>query len=102
MGTHIARLTSTQISQGSSAARTDSAFQRVIERIRAEFQEMPGMRLTGDQIARLCGIDRHRCSEALERLLAAHYLQRAEDGSYSRPSDMRIARGFPRARPVKT
>ena len=101
MGTHIARPTPSHISQSSSSVRADSAL-RVTERIRAEFQEMPGMRLTGEQIARLCGIERHRCTEALERLLAAHYLQLAEDGSYSRPSDMRIARGFARARHIKT
>jgi len=60
------------------------------------------MRLTGEQIARLCGIDRHRCAEALERLLAAQYLQLADDGSYSRPSDVSIARGLPRMRRAKT
>jgi len=60
------------------------------------------MRLTGEQIARLCGIDRLRCAEALERLLATHFLQMAEDGSYSRPSDVSMTRGFARARQVKT
>src|SRR5262245_9158239 len=102
MGTHIGRPTPNHFSQASSSVRKDSAFQRVIERIRAEFQEMPGMRLTAEQIARLCGIDRSRCAEALERLLAADYLQLADDGSYSRPSDVSIARGFQRARRVKT
>ena len=70
-------------------------------RVRAEYHEMPGMRLTGEQIARLCGLDRHRCAEALERLLASRDLQLADDGSYSRPSDVRIARGFARARQLK-
>ena len=59
------------------------------------------MRLTGHQIARLCGIDRARCDEALERLLAVRYLQLAEDGSYSRLSDVSSARGFARARQIK-
>ncbi len=35
--------------------------QRVLERIRAEYLEMPGLKLTADQLQRLCGIEQTIC-----------------------------------------
>lgn len=49
--------------------------QGVLDRVRGEFNEMPGLRLTPEQAARLLGLDRKACDEVLDRLVAASFLQ---------------------------
>ena len=49
--------------------------QTVVERVRGEFMEMPGLRLTPDQAARLWGLDRRACDEVLRHLVAASFLR---------------------------
>jgi predicted transcriptional regulator of viral defense system len=63
-----------------------SAFvdQHLIQRLRAEYIEMPGMRLTIEQVRRLCGIDAHACKVVLESLVKAGFLYLLSDGSYAR------------------
>src|SRR5687768_5626628 len=63
-----------------------------LNRIRAEYQEMPGMRLTCEQVARLCGLDRTASHDVLEALVTAGYLHRSDDGRYGRPADSRAQR----------
>ena len=58
----------------------------LITRIRAEFREMPGLRLTLPQAQRLCGGDRRSCEAALDALVNEQYLQ-FHHGHYSRPSE---------------
>lgn len=53
-------------------------------RIRAEYMEMPGLRLTPAQAERLCGFDRATCELALRALAAARFLSRTRDGAYVR------------------
>jgi len=67
---------------------------RTIERIRAEFLEMPGMRLTAAQIERLCGIEQTTCRAVLEALVDAKFL-RASSGTYTRVTDGNILRPRP-------
>ena len=59
----------------------------VKERIRAEYLEMPGMNLTTDQVARLCGTERTRCQTVLDALVDAQFLARKPDGTYVRRTD---------------
>jgi hypothetical protein len=47
----------------------------VVERVRGEFNEMPGLRLTPKQAARLWGLDATMCEEVLSRLVAASFLR---------------------------
>lgn len=47
----------------------------VVERVRGEFNEMPGLRLTPKQAARLWGLDQTMCEEVLSRLVAASFLR---------------------------
>jgi hypothetical protein len=62
----------------------------LILRARSEFIEMPGLRLTTRQAARLWAVD-HRTSEGiLEGLVTAGFLSRARDGSYLRTSTAHI------------
>jgi hypothetical protein len=43
------------------------------QRLRAEYLEMPGMRLTADQVQRLCGIEGTLCRSVLDELVDAKY-----------------------------
>jgi hypothetical protein len=49
--------------------------QAIVERVRGEFNEMPGLRLTPEQAARLWGLDLSECYEVLERLVATSFLR---------------------------
>jgi hypothetical protein len=51
-------------------------------RVRGEFREMPGMRLSFDQAVRLWALDRHTCQAVLERLVAVGFLVRDDQGRY--------------------
>ena len=66
--------------------------QQTLERIRAEFLEMPGLRLTVDQVHRFCGIDRRLCSEMLDALVQEKFLSVKDDGSYARATEGRSPR----------
>jgi hypothetical protein len=61
--------------------------QDVTERIRAEFTEMPGMRLSATQVQRLCGVDEIACRSLLEALVAVQFLSVRSDGTYVRRTD---------------
>ena len=53
-------------------------------RIRGEFLEMPGLRLTSDQAARLWHVDGATCTAVLSRLVADRFLTRTRSGAYVR------------------
>jgi hypothetical protein len=55
-----------------------------LKRIRAEFLEMPGLRLTLEQAQRLCGIERALCKMLLDTLVADKFLCVKSDGAYAR------------------
>jgi len=69
----------------------------VIERIRSEYMEMPGLSLTAHQVQRLCGIDRELCHDALGMLVADAFLQLRANGAYIRLTEGRS----PLPRPAK-
>jgi Fic family protein len=53
-------------------------------RIRGEFLEMPGLRLTSEQAARLWHVDAATCTAVLSRLVAERFLTRTRTGAYVR------------------
>ena len=59
----------------------------VLTRLRAEYLEMPGLRLTSEQVQRLCGIERMMCQSVLDSLLDAKFLSVTSDGRYARSRD---------------
>ncbi len=61
-----------------------SSYQQVLERIRAEYLEMPGMSLKLEQVQRLCGIEQSICQMAPDSLVEANFLCPKSDGSYGR------------------
>ena len=56
----------------------------LVRRVRGEYREMPGMRLTLDQAMRLWMLDRPTCADLLDSLVAAHFLERDRSGRYAR------------------
>jgi hypothetical protein len=64
--------------------------QAVLERVRGEFLEMPGLRLTQQQAQRLRALDEASCAALLAELIEAQFLFRTHDGSV-----MRVERGTP-------
>ena len=71
---------------------TKLPYEQLFERIRAEFLEMPGMRLTPAQVERLAGEDRAICQSVLDDLVRAGFLRASENGSYGRLSDASTGR----------
>jgi hypothetical protein len=59
----------------------------VLNQLRAEFIEMPGMRLQVQQVQRLCGIEREMCQRVLDSLLESNFLCLKPDGHYVRLTD---------------
>ena len=57
---------------------------QIARRIAAEFDEMPGMRLTYAQARRLWSLSDHDCHEALEHLCAEGHLALDSSGRYVR------------------
>lgn len=58
------------------------ALEPLLHRIRGEYREMPGLRLTLPQACRLWQIDPATCARAIETLTAERFLHRLDDGAY--------------------
>ena len=69
----------------------------VLQRIRSEYLEMPGLSLKPEQVQRLCGVERALCEAALENLVDSGFLSVRSDGTYARDRNPDISR----ARPAK-
>lgn len=73
--------------------------EELIGRIRGEYLEMPGLRLTRPQARRLWGLDEHTSDRLLTMLVERKFLTCASDGAYVRLTDsMFPARAFRMAR----
>ena len=68
------------------------AIEDAVIRLRAEFVEMPGLRLTSDQVQRLCGIEVTLCQRVLDALVETRFLCVKTDGAYARITDAGPAR----------
>ena len=62
---------------------------QLLDRIRSEYIEMPGLRLKREQASRLWGLEEGVCVELLQRLIEEKFLCRKADGSYARLFDGR-------------
>jgi hypothetical protein len=56
--------------------------EQILERLRAEYSEMPDMRLKLEQVQRLCGIEQPLCKVVLDALVEAKFLRVGSDGAY--------------------
>jgi hypothetical protein len=59
-------------------------FTTLLQRVRAEFNEMPGLRLTPAQAARLLGLDDRSCDRVIKLLVRSAFLRWTPDGSVVR------------------
>ena len=57
-------------------------FVRLLDIVRGEFLEMPGLRLSKKQAQRLWAIDADTCEALLGTLEASHFLRHTRDGEY--------------------
>jgi hypothetical protein len=56
----------------------------IVERIRSEFLEMPGLQLTMPQAARLWGLDISACEQVVDVLVQSAFLRRTGSGAVTR------------------
>ena len=56
----------------------------LVDRVRGEFNEMPGLQLTVPQAARLLGIEQNACRDVIETLVASSFLRRTPEGMIAR------------------
>jgi hypothetical protein len=71
--------------QGLRTPRTSPLDRDLLEhRIRGEYREMPGLRLTSRQAERLWGLESQDCARVLDSLIADGFLEQAADGRYAR------------------
>lgn len=56
----------------------------LVQRIKGEYEEMPGLRLTESQARRLWGMPPDVCTQVLAILVDEQFLQRTHDGAFMR------------------
>jgi hypothetical protein len=59
-----------------------SPLESLVARIRGEYREMPGLRLTFAQACRLWQVDASTCEAVLHTLLKEDFLTRTKDGAF--------------------
>jgi hypothetical protein len=72
--------------------------EHLINRLQAEYLEMPGLRLKREQVQRLCGMERAVCQRVLDTLVETRFLYLKADGTYARLTD---GADVPRPQPAK-
>jgi hypothetical protein len=65
--------------------------EEVTDRVRAEYLEMPGLRLKAEQVQRLCGIEQRTCQVVLDTLLDAKFLCVKPGGHYARLTEGQLS-----------
>jgi hypothetical protein len=73
------------------------AFEQLVKRVKSEFIEMPGLRLTLEQGSRLWGLERAECDALLHSLVHRKFLTVTAAGNYARATD-----GAGRSMPLRT
>jgi hypothetical protein len=75
----------------------ESAIDEWLDRVRAEYLEMPGLRLTLAQAARFWSLNPGTCARVLDALVTARFLVVTTDGLYTRAGTLRKGESaFPR------
>lgn len=70
--------------RGERAGTRDRTERQVIDLVRAEFREMPGLKLTAEQASRLWHVERRVCESVLRKLTDERLLRRTRDGAFVR------------------
>lgn len=82
----------------SSEGAAPAGDERMLTRVRGEYLEMPGLRLTLAQARRLWGIDATTCERILRLLVDANFLSLRSDSTYARSTE---GQQYPAPRMVK-
>ena len=69
--------------------KREESVERLVRRLKSEFLEMPGLKVTEAQARRLWALDAASCSYVLDNLVKSNFLFRTRDGAF-----MRIERGL--------
>jgi hypothetical protein len=64
------------------AQAVEAVLVNLVQRIREEFEEAPGLRITVREAARFWGLDEETCGQVLGQLLAVGFLARGGDERY--------------------
>jgi hypothetical protein len=67
--------------------RPDYALADAVDRVQREFLEMPGLRLTHTQAARLCALPPETCEAAFACLIEMRFLARTPGAAFMRAAD---------------
>jgi hypothetical protein len=59
-----------------------SALESLVARIRGEYSEVPGLRLTFDQACRFWQVDGETCERVFEQLVREGFLRKTTGGTY--------------------
>lgn len=81
-------------SPSQTAARSE-----LLLRIRAEYAQLPGLKLTAPQARRLWGPDRAACDAALDALVKAKFLSRTREGLFVLTPTLRFKQQAPGCNP---
>ena len=65
-------------------ALAPDVLEHVMQRVRAEFTDCPGLRLTRPQAQRVWDLDSQTCSVLLDVLESSRFLKRTVEGVYGR------------------
>jgi DNA-binding IclR family transcriptional regulator len=57
-------------------------FDALVTRVRGEYSEMPGLRLTISQACRLWQVEMSTCERSLEQLVREGFLYKTDNGAY--------------------
>ena len=66
-----------------------TSFDSLVARVRAEYSEMPGLRLTVSQACRLWHVDVSTCEMLFEQLVREGFLYKTEKSAYSAHATIR-------------
>lgn len=64
--------------------KREESVERLVRRLKSEFLEMPGLKLTEAQARRLWALDATSCASVLDSLVKTNFLFKTRDGAFMR------------------
>jgi hypothetical protein len=64
--------------------------EHIVDRVREEFKEMPGLRLTPAQATRLWGLEQEMCRAVIDTLVSAAFLRWTPAGAITRAEGQEV------------
>jgi hypothetical protein len=64
--------------------KREESVERLVRRLKSEFLEMPGLKLTEAQARRLWALDAASCAHVLDNLVKSNFLFKTRDGAFMR------------------